>query len=202
MAWVIVGLGNPGEEYQSTRHNAGRSVVENFCTAFALAPMEYKKSADALVTKGTIAGKGVVLVLPETYMNESGRAVLKFVKSQKAVAQLIVIHDDLDLPLGTWKISFDRGEGGHNGLRSITAALKTKAFTRIRIGILPKSANDKPNLPAQTGKPKGEEAVLKFVLGKWSPTEQKIVDKVTSEITKALPVLLEEGLEKAMNQFN
>jgi len=196
MQYVIVGLGNPGGEYAHTRHNAGRLIAEQLSMTFDFPSLEYKKSADAFVSKGMIAGKEVVLVLPETYMNDSGRSVIKFVKSQKAAEQLVVIHDDLDLPLGTWKISFDRGEGGHNGLRSITAVLKTKAFIRVRIGILPKGANDKPK------KPKGEEAVLKFVLGKWSPAERETVDKVSTEVIKAIPVLLEEGLERAMNQFN
>jgi PTH1 family peptidyl-tRNA hydrolase len=196
MQYVIVGLGNPGGEYTHTRHNAGRLIVEHVQHAFNFSALEYKKSADALVAKGMIAGKEAVLVLPETYMNDSGCSVAKFIKSQKAAEQLVVIHDDLDLPLGTWKISFDRGEGGHNGLRSITAVLKTKAFIRVRIGILPKGTNEKPK------KPKGEEAVLKFVLGKWSPTEREVIDKVTSEVTQALPLLLEEGLEKVMNQFN
>jgi PTH1 family peptidyl-tRNA hydrolase len=135
MAILIVGLGNPGKEYEKTRHNAGRSAVELVASLEGLDEFIFNKTAKALVTKGTVGGENAMLVLPETMMNLSGKAVTAFVKSPKAAKNLLVVHDDLDLPLGTIKMVFARGSGGHKGVESIMRAIKTDAFARIRIGI-------------------------------------------------------------------
>ena len=159
---IVVGLGNPGEEYKLTRHNTGRMA------------------ADFVAEKV----KGIKVFTPDTYMNKTGPAVAKVVKSKKAAEKLIVIHDDLDLPLGTIKISYNRGSGGHRGLESIIKALKTREFIRIRIGI---------------GK---KDDVEKHILGKFSKSEMEKLKKVFKNVTKAVETIVNESLEKAMTGFN
>src|SRR3989344_336042 len=119
MAWVIVGLGNPGEEYASTRHNTGRMAVEFFARDGGFQEFHEDKKVKAHIAGGMIGKTAVALVLPDTFMNKSGSALAKYVKSVKAAERLIVVYDDLDLPLGTMKLSFDRGSGGHRGLESV-----------------------------------------------------------------------------------
>lgn len=192
MALVIVGLGNPGKEYEKTRHNAGRSAVELIAKNESTGEFIFNKTSNALVVKGSVGGENATLVLPETMMNLSGKAVIPFVKSPKAAKNLVVIHDDLDLPLGTVKMVFGRGSGGHKGVESIMRALKTKEFARIRIGI---SAAGKKN---QAKKVQGEEKVIKMVIGKWKPTEEVTVKKVLKKVAEATRVFASEGIEAAM----
>src|SRR3989344_1261719 len=135
MAIVIAGLGNPGKEYEKTRHNAGRSVVELLAKEEGAGEFVMNKPAKALTAKGEVGGEKAVLILPETMMNASGKAVSAFIKTPKAARSLLVIHDVLDLPLGTIKLVFGRGSGGHKGVESIMRAIKTKDFARIRVGI-------------------------------------------------------------------
>src|SRR3989344_5146668 len=127
MAIVIVGLGNPGKEYEKTRHNAGRMAVELLAKQHDFDDFTLNKKANALVSEGKIGREKAVLMLPETMMNLSGKAVMQFVKSVKAAKDLIVIRDDLDLPLGAIKMTFARGSGGHKGVESIMRAIKTDA---------------------------------------------------------------------------
>lgn len=129
-------------------------------------------------------------------MNNSGRAIAKFIKTKKAAENLVVIYDDIDLPLGTMKISYNKSSGGHRGLESIIKALKTKEFTRIRIGISPATPKGKIK------KPKGENKVLDFILGKFKPTELEILKKIFKRSSEALKTLILEGRERAMNEFN
>lgn len=191
MALVIVGLGNPGKEYEKTRHNAGRSAVELFSKQESFDEFIFNKTSNARVSKGAIEGKNATLVLPETMMNLSGKAVVSFVKTPKAAQSLLVIHDDLDLPLGTVKMVFGRGSGGHKGVESIMRALKTKDFARIRIGI---SAVGKKN---QAKKVQGEEKVINMVIGKWKPTEEVVVKKVLKKVAEATRLFASEGIETA-----
>mgnify|MGYP001575625630 FL=1 len=191
MAIVIVGLGNPGKEYEKTRHNAGRSAVELVASLEGFGELVFNKTANALTSKGTISGENATLVLPETMMNLSGKAVSAFVKSPKAAKSLLVIHDDLDLPLGTIKMVFGRGSGGHKGVESIMRAIKTKDFARIRIGI---SGVGKKN---QAKKVSGEEKVIKLVIGKWKPTEEATVKKVLKKVAEATHLFATEGVEAA-----
>ena len=135
MALVIVGLGNPGKEYEKTRHNAGRMAVELLAKQESFDDFVFNKKANALVSEGKIGKEKVTLVLPETFVNLSGKAGSAFVKSVKAAKDLLVLQDELDLPLGTLKMVYGRGSGGHKGVESIMRALKTEEFTRIRIGI-------------------------------------------------------------------
>jgi PTH1 family peptidyl-tRNA hydrolase len=191
MALVIVGLGNPGKEYEKTRHNAGRSAVELLAKQEGFDDFVFNKTANALVVKGAIEKENATLVLPETMMNASGKAVSAFVKSPKAAKNLLVIHDDLDLPLGTIKMVFARGSGGHKGVESIMRAIKTDAFARIRIGI---SAAGKKN---QAKKVSGEEKVIKLVIGKWKPAEEAAVKKVLKKVAEAVRLFATEGIESA-----
>ncbi len=159
--YIIVGLGNPGDEYAHTRHNTGRTAAE------------------------FINGKlsGVKIFVPDTFMNKTGPAVAKAMAG-KSAKKLIVIHDDLDLPLGSLKISYGRGSGGHKGVESIIKALKTKEFIRIRIGI---------------GK-KGD--VEKHILGQFKKSELEVLKKTFKRVDEAVETIVNEGYEKAMNRFN
>ncbi len=192
MAIIIAGLGNPGKEYEKTRHNAGRGAVELLAKQEGFDDFAFNKKANALAAEGKLDGEETTLVLPETMMNNSGRALAAFVKSVKAAKQLIVVHDDLDLPLGTMKMVFARGSGGHKGVESVMRALKTQDFARIRIGIAPKSG------PFFARATKGkEEKVLKQVLGKWKPAEETAVKKVLKKAAEALRIYAADGIEAA-----
>ena len=196
MTWVIVGLGNPGEEYTGTRHNTGRMAVEQFAKANNCDEWKMSKASQATVTKGAVGSGAITLVLPDTYMNKSGIAVLKYVKSVKAAEKMIVVYDDLDLAIGKMKVSFDRGSGGHKGIESIARAVKTKKFVRVRIGISPATASGKLK------KPQGEEEVGKFILGTFKPTEQSELKAVFKKVSEAIATAVEEGYGIAMNRFN
>lgn len=197
MHWTIVGLGNPGPSHAGDRHNVGRMALRRLATAhFGSEEFREKKKHEALVQDGVIADVPVRLVMPETYMNESGRSVSKFISSPNDAARLVVIHDDIDLPLGTWKFAYDRGEGGHNGLRSISSALQTRAYIRIRIGVLPVDPN------GESKKPKGEDAVVKFVLGSFAPKERDVLDGVLQEVADGIEALIRDGLDTAMLRFH
>jgi len=189
MALVIVGLGNPGKEFEKTRHNAGRSAVELVAKNNGFDNFVFNKTSNALVSKGALEGENATLVLPETMMNLSGKAVANYVKSVKAAKSLLVIHDDLDLPLGTIRMVFGRGSGGHKGVESIMRAVKTKDFARIRIGI---SAVGKKN---QAKKVHGEEKVIKMVIGKWKPTEEAAFKKVLKKVAEATHLFAISGIE-------
>lgn len=206
MAYVFVGLGNPGEEYQNTRHNTGRMALEEFAKAKQLSEWREDKKAKALVSRGAIKKVLALLVLPNTFMNKSGAAVSKFVKPAssrggsasggKAAERMAVVHDDLDLPLGTMKISFNRGSGGHKGLESIIKAVKTKKFVRVRIGVSPSTAS------GALRKPQGEREVVNFILSQWKAHESAELRKVFKKAVLALETIATEGVERAMNQFN
>lgn len=192
MALVIVGLGNPGKEYEKTRHNAGRSAVELVAKQEGFDEFVFNKTSNALVAKGAVAGEKATLVLPETMMNLSGKAIAAFLKTPKAAEKMLVIHDDLDLPLGTIKMVFGRGSGGHKGVESIMRAVKTKDFARIRIGI---SAEGKKH---QAKKVSGEEKVIKYVIGSFKPAEALVFKKVLKKVVEATRLFAASGLEAAM----
>jgi len=196
MALIIVGLGNPGKEYEKTRHNAGRNVVELIAKNEKLDDFVFNKTAKALVTNGAIGGESATLVLPETFVNLSGKAVSAFIKSPKAAKNLLVIHDDLDLPLGTVKMVFGRGSGGHKGVESVMRAIKTKDFARLRIGI---SGTGKKN---QAKKVSGEEKVIKHVIGKWKPGEEALLKKVLKKSAEAAVLFATSGLDVATQFAN
>lgn len=196
MALVIVGLGNSGKEYEKTRHNAGRMVVERFGAREGFPEFVFKKGANALVSDGVVAGEKVTLVLPETMMNRSGVSVSALVKSVSGARKLLVVHDELDMPLGTLKMVFGRNSGGHKGVESIMRAIKTKNFARLRVGI---SGSGKKH---QAKKPRGEEKVVKHVIGKFKPAEDAVLKKVLKKSMDATHTFIVEGIEKATMQAN
>ena len=196
MTVVIVGMGNPGKEYERTRHNAGRMAVTAFAKGEEFPDFVFNKKANAHTAEYSLGGEKVVLVLPETFVNASGKAVAPFVKSVKAAKTLVVVRDDLDLPVGVVKMTFARGSGGHKGVESIMRALKTDAFAQIKIGISPATAKGKVK------KPSGEEKVIKHVLGKFSPKEEPLLKRALKKVAAALHLFAEEGMEKAMQEAN
>ena len=196
MTLTIVGLGNPGKEYEKTRHNAGRSAVMLLAKQEGFEEFVFNGKSKALVTKGNIGTESAVLVLPETMMNASGKAVSAFVKSVKAAKNLLVIHDDLDLPLGTLKMVFGRGSGGHKGVESVMRALKTEKFARLRIGT---SAAGKKN---QAKKVSGEEKIIKHVIGKWKPSEEAAFKKVLKKAAESVRLYAASGIESATQFAN
>ena len=189
---IIVGLGNPGVEYENTRHNTGRMILDMFRQKNDSPEWQEDKKLKSLISKKN----KIILLLPETFMNKSGEAIAKIIKSKKAAESLVVIHDDLDLPLGRFKISFNRGAGGHRGVQSIVKSLKTKTFTRIRVGIASATPSGKIK------KPIGEKVVIDFILGKFKDKELEIFKKTAQKISEAIDMIAAKGREKAMGKFN
>ncbi len=201
--YIITGLGNPGEKYAETRHNAGRIAAECFAKQNELSDFTLNKKYQSLVSSGEISGKAgkkkvtekVMVLLPETFMNKSGNAVKPLITSVKKAEHLIVIHDDLDMPIGKIKILFNRGSGGHKGIESIKRAIKTEAFTRIKIGISPETPSGKMR------KPNGEK-ILDFIVGPFKKDELAEMKKTAKKASEALTMIIIEGRERAMNTFN
>jgi len=193
---TIIGLGNPGEEYHHTRHNVGRMIVESFHAKYDFPAWKKDASRNALISRGSVDGKKVQLLLPETYMNASGKSVKDFAGKAKQIQDMIVVHDDLDLPLGSFKISFDRNAAGHNGVISIIKHVKSTAFTRVRIGIVPKTPK------GTLKKPKSKEKALDFIIGPLKKDEQQTLTDITKELCGALTSLVTEGRDVAMQTYN
>lgn len=194
--FYIVGLGNPEDEYKGTRHNIGREIVEKFSKDFKFSDFEFDKKHNALISEGKIKREPVQAILPETFMNKSGNALKKIITSAKKAKSLVVVHDDLDLPVGKTKIVFGKGDGGHKGVVSVARAIKTKEFIRIKIGISAATPKGKAR------KPKGEDKVVKHVLGKFSPKEQKEIAKTKKKIVSAIEDIIINDYLHAMNNFN
>lgn len=182
MEYLVVGLGNPGEKFETTRHNAGWLALD-----FAYPDLSWGR--DSYADAGTAVRDGIVFAKPATFMNLSGETVGYFVAKKGVLPEnVIVLYDDLDLPIGRMKISFDRGSGGHNGIRSIESHLGSRQFVRIRIGIsktLPDGSLSKPN-----------------VLGNFEPDELKALEDLAPKIRSAIRTVAEQGREKAMTEFN
>jgi PTH1 family peptidyl-tRNA hydrolase len=195
MAYIFVGLGNPGEEYKATRHNTGRILLDLLGKSLD-AEWKLDKKLNATVSKVKIGKTPVTLVMPETFMNNSGKSVKPLITSIKSAEKLMVIYDDLDLPFGTNKISFNKSSGGHRGLESIIKAIKTEKFARVRVGISPTTPSGKIK------KPKGEDAVTKVIMGKFKDDEIKELKKLSKKLNETLDTFVSEGLEKAMTTFN
>lgn len=195
MPYIIAGLGNPGTEYENTRHNTGRIVLDIVRKEFG-GDFEFNKKMNAQVAVGKIGKEKVTFVAPDTFMNNSGKAIGQLIKSVKAAEKLIVIYDDFNLPLGRMKISFNRSSGGHNGVESIIKAVKTEAFLRIRIGTAPENAKGLAKVPH------GDDKIEKFILGPFKDDEMKELNKVAKKTVEAVEMIAKEGREKAMSVFN
>jgi|SRR5579883_2426341 len=183
---LIVGLGNPGREYEHTRHNVGFDVVDLFAQINKLPAA--RKSGKTVLTEGLIDNRRVYLMKPQTYMNLSGDAVSAFLR-QKPIeyANLMVVTDDINLPLGKLRLRASGSDGGHNGVKSVIAHLHSREFPRLRVGV---------------GAPADSSAQVDYVLGKFSRSEAKIVNEAIERAVAALETWLREGIEPAMNKFN
>jgi PTH1 family peptidyl-tRNA hydrolase len=181
---LVVGLGNPGPNYAQTRHNLGFMVADILAMRLGSKFKAHKRSGAEVVT-GRLGGHSVVLAKPRCYMNESGRQVAPLAKFYSVLpADIVVIHDDLDLEFGRIRLKLGGGEGGHNGLRSVAAALGTKDFQRVRIGI---------------GRPPGRKDPAAFVLENFGAAERAEVTAICEQAADATELLIELGLEPARN---
>ncbi len=158
-----------------TRHNTGRLALADF-----IINGEKKK---------------VKVIFPETFMNNSGKILRPIITSKKKAGDLIVVHDDLDLPLGRFKIAFGSGSAGHRGVESIIKNIKTKDFIRIRVGISPSTPSGKIKKP-------DAKKVIDYIIGKFKPSELAIIKKISKKITPAIEAIMNEGLQKAMSLYN
>ncbi|MEK7189619.1 MAG: aminoacyl-tRNA hydrolase [Patescibacteria group bacterium] len=184
--FLIVGLGNPGKEYEKTRHNVGFAILDKLLSVLEFDDWVDNKKFHAKVAEGKINAKKILLFKPQTFMNNSGEAVSAAAKFYKIKpANVWVIHDDLDLPLGKIKIQRDRSSAGHNGVQSIINSLGTQDFVRFRIGIA----------PARQTKKSGAD----FVLSKFSLAEAATLKKTISSAAAAVKFGIEEGIEKTQN---
>ena len=185
---LIVGLGNPGDKYKDTRHNAGEWLVERLAQRFNFSLKEESKFFGK-TARAVINGQEIRFLVPTTFMNLSGKAVgalATFYRIQPE--QILIAHDVLDLPPGTVKIKLGGGHGGHNGLRDSIAQLSNnKNFYRLRVGI---------------GHPGDKNLVSAYVLSKPSPTDLTLIDKALEEATDCVEVLLKDGINKATNRLN
>ncbi|MCV7399666.1 aminoacyl-tRNA hydrolase [Mycobacterium fragae] len=184
---LVVGLGNPGPNYAQTRHNLGFMVADLLAGRLGSTFKAHKKSGAEIVT-GRLSGHPVVLAKPRCYMNESGRQVGPLAKFYSVTAaDIVVIHDDLDIDFGQIRLKIGGGEGGHNGLRSLAAALGTKDFQRVRIGI---------------GRPPGRKDPAAFVLENFTAAERPEVPALCEQAADATELLIELGLEPAQNRVH
>ncbi|MDN4474117.1 aminoacyl-tRNA hydrolase [Demequina zhanjiangensis] len=187
MSMLVIGLGNPGEEYAATRHNIGAMVVEELASRGGAALSAHKKTR----TRSTVArlvGQAVQLGVPMTYMNVSGGPVSSLAKYVSVEpTDVIVVHDELDIPFGTVKLKRGGGSGGHNGLKDVTKALGTPDYIRVRVGI---------------GRPPGRMDAATFVLKPFSAAERKELPFLVSDGADAVEAVLGDGLEAAQQRFH
>jgi PTH1 family peptidyl-tRNA hydrolase len=183
---LVVGLGNPGDEYRGSRHNLGAEVVELLAKRHG--GRLRKRKERALVDEVTIDGRRVALAIPLTYVNDSGHAVGALVRRFGVdPEQLVVVHDELDLPVAELKVKSGGGLAGHNGLRSIVAHLHTQDFQRVRIGV---------------GKPVSKERGADHVLNRFSKRERAEVEVTVEQAADAVETIVRDGVDAAMNRFN
>jgi PTH1 family peptidyl-tRNA hydrolase len=184
---LIVGLGNPGIEYQFTPHNLGFLTIDRIANGLGIEVRN--RQCRALTARGTIAGEPVVLAKPETYMNLSGLSVRELVAEHQVdvTRELIVIYDELDLPFGTMRIKQRGGTAGHNGMESILGALDTDEFLRIRLGVSPE---------------RKVEDGASYLLAPFRRAQEKVVDELLDLGAQAVEMILKDGPAAAMNRFN
>lgn len=185
---LIVGLGNPGAEYEQTRHNAGAWFVEQLARKYNQ-PLKEESKFFGYTARLNIKGQDIRLLIPTTFMNLSGKAVLALAQFYKIeLHEILVVHDELDLPPGVAKLKLGGGNGGHNGLKDITSKFgNNPKFYRLRIGI---------------GHPGDKSKVVGFVLGRPPEKEMDLIEQAIVEATHCTGILLEENLEKAMNRLH
>ncbi|HQK63891.1 MAG TPA: aminoacyl-tRNA hydrolase [Candidatus Staskawiczbacteria bacterium] len=178
---VIIGLGNPGKQYKNTRHNVGFMAIDKFAKENGFDEFKLEKKFDAEISKKD----KVLLAKPQTFMNNSGKSAKKL-KAVNKTATFMVLHDDVDLPIGKIKIVKERGSAGHKGVESVIRAIGNKGLLRVRIGVGGKKTAD----------------AMKIVLKNFTPAEQTLIKKTITKVAKALDLFVEENIEKAMNEYN
>ncbi len=186
MEWLIVGLGNPGARYEGTRHNAGRDAVVALAAAHRV-PLDRLRhnSRHGVLTSGS---DRAVLAVPTTYMNESGRAVAPLAGFYRVpVDRILVVYDEVDLPVGRLRLRFEGGAGGHNGMKSIIRALGTQEFPRLRLGV---------------GRPAQGWDTADHVLSRFSEDEQADADQLIRDAVDAIERVIRDGVQTAMNAVN
>ncbi len=183
---IIIGLGNPGTKFNNTRHNVGFMAIDKFAEKNNFPEFKLDKKSNSLTSEKN----GTLLSKPQTFMNDSGKAVKQIIKN-KQFTDLTIVHDDIDLPVGKIKIIKERGSAGHKGVESIIKAVGNKNLIRLRIGIASQSYGSDYRTKAK-----------KIVLKNFSKQEQKIISQVLEKTTQALEYLIKNGLEKAMNEYN
>ena len=184
---LVVGLGNPGEEFAKTRHNAGAEVVEVLTRRHGV-KLKKSRRDRALVAETRMSGRRVTLGVPLTYMNDSGEAVGPLARHYEvAPEQIVVVHDELDLPFATLKVKVGGGLAGHNGLRSIKHHLRSAEFVRVRIGI---------------GKPPSKERGADHVLSRMPKRDREAMDVTIEEAADAVECIATDGVDAAMNRYN
>lgn len=194
--YTIIGLGNPGAAYAHTRHNAGRIAATMLAEEGGI-DIKEKKKPPHHVGVGDAYGARVRIALPDTFMNKSGAVALLYAKTPRSAKNLIVLYDDIDLPLGIVRVSFGRGSGGHRGIESIARAIKSKDFIRVRIGVSKASRG-------KAKKPSGEKAVVDFLLGTFTKGEYEALQRdIQGKALLAIQYILEDGDHiRAMNIVN
>jgi len=178
---IIIGLGNPGKKFETTRHNVGFMAIDEFAKKNNFPDFSLNKKANTLVSEKN----NVFLAKPQTFMNDSGFAVKEIIKNTNT-DNIIVVHDDIDLPIGSIKIVKERGSAGHKGVESIIQAIGNNGLIRIRIGIQPQK----------------DTKALKIVLKKFSKEETASINDTLTKACSALDLLVEKGLDVAMNEYN
>ena len=187
VSWLIVGLGNPGGQYDNTRHNAGFLVADELARrgGFSIQRVRFK----ALTAAAQVGGQGVLVMKPTTYMNLSGEAVGEAARFYKLTPDhVLVISDDVDLPLGKLRLRVSGSAGGHNGLKSIIQHLSSDQFPRLKVGV--------------GGKPRPDYDLADWVLGKLTGEDKKLMDETVKRAADAVECFLKDGPQKAMSQFN
>lgn len=186
---LIVGLGNPGKEYENTRHNAGFMALDRLAGEFDFPSFKFSEKHKAEISEGQIGGEKVLLAKPHTFMNHSGQAVRPLVQFHKIPhGDLVVLYDDIMIPQGTLRLRPEGSAGGHNGMKSIILELGAQDFPRVRLGIEP---------PADLKMPLAD-----YVLGKFSKSELAAMHELIEKIPDLIQTLLKEGTEKTMAKFN
>ena len=184
--FLIVGLGNPGRAYRNSRHNLGFMVIDAVGKSLSISLT--RMQSRALVGSGSLDGRKVILAKPVTFMNLSGQSVVGLIKFYKVpLSHLLVVHDELDLPLGTLRLRPDGGSAGNKGMLSILERLGTQVFPRMRVGI---------------GRPPGKMDPVDFVLQEFSKGDQEMLQQVLDRARQAVCTFVASGLEQAMTQFN
>lgn len=191
---LIIGLGNPGQRYANNRHNLGFMCLSHLAKTHGI--KFDKKQGQARTGRGEVAGSEVVLAKPQTYMNSSGQSVVRLVKKfNVSLDDLIIINDDLDLPLGKIRVRQGGSSGGHKGVESTIAALGSRDFLRVRVGI------GRPVLPDGSAQI-SEDDIIAYVLSDFTPDEKEEIARVIPRVDEAILCLLTEGVIAAMNRYN